>query len=213
MRNASVGCAGSVNARGGLDDQIGLCRAASHRRTSAAAGSVVRIALRRAACSPTDSIDRDLAIGEQPLADEVADAGLDLPRRHEAAARDLRDLRGALADFVVGRQRNGPGRRGDGTTRRRRRRSARRRARTSRRLRRTRPCTACTNVHQRAQRAQYRVHRRALQPRSFDQIRQECSRPRAFLACATGLPATTRSRARPRDRARVGFGRSLPSST
>ena len=39
----------------------------------------------------------------------MADAGLDFPRRHEAAARDLRDLRRAAADFVVGRERKWSG--------------------------------------------------------------------------------------------------------
>jgi hypothetical protein len=47
----------------------------------------------------------DRLVVERSLADEMADARLDLPRRHEAAARHLRDLRGATAHFVVGRQR------------------------------------------------------------------------------------------------------------
>jgi hypothetical protein len=47
---------------------------------------------------------RDLAIGEQSLADESTDGRFNLPRRHEAAARDLGDLGDPAADFVVGRQ-------------------------------------------------------------------------------------------------------------
>ena len=100
MRKASVCCAGSVKGCVGLDDRD---RAVPSSQPSANFGS-------GGSCfgSPSGvplvahrSIDAISAIGERPLADEVADARLDLPRRHEAALRDLRDLRRAAAHLVV----------------------------------------------------------------------------------------------------------------
>ena len=117
MRNASACCAGSVIRRIRLDDQIGLAKQPAIGKLRQRR-QLLRIAFRRAALRPLFD-QRDLLVVERPLADEMADAGLDLPRRHEAAARHLRDLRGAAADFVVGRQAETVrDRRRDGRTRR-----------------------------------------------------------------------------------------------
>ena len=101
MRKASVGCAGSVNALRRLDDQVGLAEQPPVRERPACGGSSLRVAF-GAPVFAHASISAICCIGERMLADEMADAGLHLPRRHEAAARDLRDLRGAAPHLVVG---------------------------------------------------------------------------------------------------------------
>ena len=85
---------------GRLDDQVWLAEQPAGRqlrhgrqRRRIALGCPVRGPGRKT---------RDLRVSEWILADEVADAGFDLPRRHEAALRDRRDLRGTATYFVVG---------------------------------------------------------------------------------------------------------------
>ena len=107
MRNASFGIGGQRERLRRRHDQIGRAEqpAIGERRQRRRLGG---IALGRAGRHPR--LDhRQFRVGQHALPFEVADAGLDVPGRHEAALRHLHDLRGALPHLAIRREAEGAG--------------------------------------------------------------------------------------------------------
>ena len=118
MRNASAGCAWSVNDSAGLTIRSG--RPSSQPSGHAGMGGRC-CAWPRGVPVRTHAADEcNLLFGQGMLTHEMADARLDLPRRHESAARDLRDLCCSPPDILVSgeAERRGPAATMAGHTRR-----------------------------------------------------------------------------------------------
>jgi hypothetical protein len=99
-----VGALGVEGERfGELEDNVGLAHGPAFGELGEGR-EVVGVTLGRAGGGPGFD-ELDLGVGEAAVGFELAVAGLGLPGGHGARVGDLRDLLGALADVLVGRER------------------------------------------------------------------------------------------------------------